>query len=221
MGTHIPLRGVLDCGAELEPATLPQNSDRIKTGEKSNDVHNNWNSRSRSIDMTAADVISLYTELENLKIKTWVDGGWGVDALLGEQTRPHKDLDIAVQQKDVPRLCQLLQERGYKNIKLEEARPWNFVLGDQHGREIDLHVIVLDEHGNGMYGPAEKGEMYPAASLTGTGSINGQIVRCISPQGMVKFHSGYRLKEKDFQDVSALCKKFGIELPEAFAQFMK
>jgi lincosamide nucleotidyltransferase A/C/D/E len=38
---------------------------------------------------------------------------------------------------------------------------------------------------------------------------------------MVKFHSGYGLEEKDFWDVSALCQKFGIELPEAFAKFRK
>jgi len=169
--------------------------------------------------MTAADVIGLYTEWENLNIKTWVDGGWDVDALLGEQTRPHQDLDIVVQQEDVPRLRHMLQERGYRDIRLNEAKPWNFVMGDKEGREIDVHVIVLDSYGNGLYGPTEKGEMYPAASLTGTGSINGRLVRCISPEWMVKFHSGYKLREKDFRDVSALCKKFGIELPESFAQF--
>jgi lincosamide nucleotidyltransferase A/C/D/E len=169
--------------------------------------------------MTAADVTSLYSELENLNIRIWVDGGWSVDALLGEQTRPHKDLDIAIQQKDVSSLRQLLEEKGCREIKLNEARPWNFVLGDANGREIDIHVIVLDERGNGIYGPPENGEMYPAASLTGTGSINGHSVRCISPVWMVKFHSGYELKEKDFRDVSALCKKFGIELPESFAKF--
>jgi len=49
--------------------------------------------------MIAADVIGLYTELQNLSIKIWVDGGWGVDALLGEQPRPHGDLDIAIQQE--------------------------------------------------------------------------------------------------------------------------
>jgi len=171
--------------------------------------------------MTAADVLSLYGELENLGIVIWIDGGWGVDALVGEQTRPHKDLDIAVQQKDVPRLRQLLERRGYKEIKLEEARPWNFVLGDENGREIDFHVIVIDDQGNGLYGPADRGEMYPAASLTGTGSIDGRKVRCISPEWMVKFHSGYELKEKDFRDVSALCQKFGIRLPEAFAKFRR
>ena len=169
--------------------------------------------------MNAADATSLYTELENLNTKIWVDGGWSVDALLGEQTRPHKDLDIAIQQKDISRLRQLLGEKGYREIKLHEARPWNFVLGDDKGMEIDIHVIVIDEHGNGIYGPPENGEMYPAASLTGTGSINGRSVRCISPEWVVKFHSGYELKEKDFRDVSALCKKFGIALPESFAKF--
>jgi lincosamide nucleotidyltransferase A/C/D/E len=130
--------------------------------------------------MSAADLISLYTELENLKITVWVDGGWGVDALLGEQTRPHQDLDIVVQERDVPRLRHLLQQRGYRDIKLEEARAWNFVLGDENGREIDLHVIVLDDHGNGLYGPTDRGYTYPASSLTGVGSISGRIVRCIA-----------------------------------------
>ncbi len=171
--------------------------------------------------MTAADVVSFYTELEKLSIKIWVDGGWCVDALIGQQTRPHKDLDIAIQQKDVSRLRQLMHEQGYREIKLHEARPWNFVLGDNNGREIDIHVIVLDEGGNGIYGPPENGEMYPVASLTGTGSINGRSVRCISPEWMVKFHSGYELKEKDFRDVSALCEKFDIELPQSFSKFKK
>ena len=169
--------------------------------------------------MTAAEVITLYREFENLNIKIWVDGGWGVDALLGKQTRPHKDLDIAVQQEDVPRLRDMLQERGYRDIKLTEAMPWNFVLRDENGREIDVHVIVLDRHGNGLYGPTDYGEVYPPASLMGAGSIDSRVVRCISPEWMVKFHSGYKLTEKDFRDVSALCKKFGLELPESFAQF--
>jgi lincosamide nucleotidyltransferase A/C/D/E len=169
--------------------------------------------------MIAADVISLYTELQNLRIKIWVDGGWGVDALLGEQTRPHKDLDIAIQQRDVPQLRALLEAKGYKEIKLEDARPWNFVLGDENGREIDVHVIVLDSKGNGLYGPVENGQLYPSASLTGSGVIQGHTVRCISAEWAVKFHSGYQLKEKDFLDVSALCKKFGIDLPQEYVQF--
>jgi len=169
--------------------------------------------------MTSLDVIGLYTSLENLGVEIWVDGGWGVDALLGEQTRPHKDLDITLQQKDIPILHQFLQARGFKDIKRDDTNTWNFVLGDENGREVDVHVIVFDEKGNGIYGPPEKGEIYPADSLTGTGKIQGQTVRCISPEWMVKFHSGYQLKEKDFRDVSALCSKFGIALPVAYKHF--
>jgi len=171
--------------------------------------------------MTAADVISLYTELQKLSINIWVDGGWGVDALICEQTRPHKDLDITIQQRDIPQLRALLEARCYKELRLEDARPWNFVLGDENGREIDVHVIVLDKEGNGIYGPQENGQLYPSASLSGIGVIQGHMVRCISAEWAVKFHSGYELKAKDFADVSALCKKFGLALPEEYAQFRK
>jgi adenylate kinase family enzyme len=171
--------------------------------------------------MNSADVVHLYTTLEKSGVEIWIDGGWGVDALLGDQTRLHKDLDITIQQKDVPMLRRFLQTCGYRKIKLEDAKSWNFVLGDENGKEIDVHVIVLDDKGNGLYGPPEKGEMYPTSSLTGTGVIEGRTVRCISPEWMVKFHSGYPLKEKDFRDVSALCKKFGIDLPAEYEQFNK
>ena len=170
-------------------------------------------------NVTSVDVIDFYRTVTQLGIEVWIDGGWGVDALLGLQTRSHKDLDIAIEQKHVAALRQYLCIEGYRDIKLEIARAWNFVLGDENGREIDVHVIVLDDKGNGIYGPPEKGEIYPAASLTGTGNIDGQAVRCISPEWTVKFHSGYDLREKDFRDVSALCKKFGIELPAVNERF--
>ena len=169
--------------------------------------------------MEASDVLDLYNVLERLGVEIWIDGGWGVDALLEKQTRPHQDLDLAIQQKDVAKLVELLDARGYREIKLEIRRPHNFVLADNHGHEIDIHVIVHDEHGNGIYGPVENGEMYPADALTGIGIIAGQTVRCISPEWTIKFHSGYELKEKDYKDVSALCEKFGIELPVHYERF--
>lgn len=171
--------------------------------------------------MEEKDVIDLYNRLQDNDIEIWVDGGWGVDALLGRQTRPHNDLDIALEKKNVSKLREFLESQGYKEVKLEIDKPHNFVLGDNKGHEIDIHVVVFDDKGNGIYGPIEDGVMYPAGSLTGRGEIEGHTVRCISPEYMIKFHSGYELKEKDFQDVSALCKKFGIDLPEEYFSFKK
>jgi lincosamide nucleotidyltransferase A/C/D/E len=175
----------------------------------------------KEFKMTPADVINLYEKWEALGIKVWIDGGWGVDALLGGQTRPHGDLDIVVQQKDIPRLRGFLEGQGYKETKLLEAKPWNFVLGGENGQEIDIHVIVLDGQGNGLYGPAEKGAQYPSASLAGAGSIGGHDVRCISAEYMVKFHSGYALRDRDFKDVPALCEKFGLEYPAEYRHLKK
>jgi hypothetical protein len=109
------------------------------------------------VNVTSVDVVDFYKTITQLGVELWIDGGWSVDALLGEQTRPHKDLDIAFQQKDIPVLRHLLQARGYTDIKLGDARPWNFVLSDESGREIEVHVMVLDHQGNGIYGPPEKG----------------------------------------------------------------
>ena len=167
--------------------------------------------------MTAADVIDLYAQLTDLGIQIWIDGGWGVDALLGEQTRPHGDLDIVIQQKDVPRLRELLEPQGYRDVERDDTSPWNFVLGDDDGREVDVHAIVFDAEGNGLYGPAAKGVYFPAASLSGSGTIDGHAVRCISAEYVIKFHTGYEPHDSDFRDVAALCERFGIDYPDEYA----
>jgi lincosamide nucleotidyltransferase A/C/D/E len=168
--------------------------------------------------MEEEDVIGFYCELKNLDIKIWIDGGWAVDALLGKQARPHKDLDIVIQKKDIPALMMLLKAQEYKEIKLDIAQPHNFVLADDYRHEIDVHVIALNDNGDGMYGPIENGVVFPAASLTGKGKIGNLQVNCISPEYVVKFHSGYELKEKDCQDIFAICKKFNLEIPNAYLQ---
>jgi len=39
-------------------------------------------------------LIAVLNLLEDLNIKYWVDGGWGVDILTGKQNREHRDIDI-------------------------------------------------------------------------------------------------------------------------------
>ena len=48
--------------------------------------------RKRRVRMMNADaVVEVLAALENASVQVWLDGGWGVDALLGEQTRGHTD----------------------------------------------------------------------------------------------------------------------------------
>jgi lincosamide nucleotidyltransferase A/C/D/E len=169
--------------------------------------------------MNANKVVELYDVFLENGIRIWFDGGWGVDALLGRQTRAHADVDIVIQQKDIPKMRRILESRDYHDQPRNDTSGWNFVLGDDKGHDIDVHVIVFDDNGNGQYGPPEKGEMYPAASLTGEGTINGHEVNCISAEYLVKFHTGYALDENDIQNVSALCEQFDLEIPEEHRKY--
>jgi lincosamide nucleotidyltransferase A/C/D/E len=156
-------------------------------------------------------VIELLKVFAENGIDAVVDGGWGVDALLGRQTRRHEDLDIAIPHKDVPKLRELLSGRGFREAPRDDTRECNFVLGDREGNLLDVHSYTFDEHGNNIYGVA-----YLPEHLTGTGVIEDYPVKCIPPEWAVEFHTGYELDENDFRDVKALCEKFSIPLPPEY-----
>ncbi|NTU66841.1 MAG: GNAT family N-acetyltransferase [Candidatus Moranbacteria bacterium] len=163
-------------------------------------------------EMQDKDVIDLYAKLEDLGIKIWIDGGWAVDALLGEQTRSHEDLDVAVERKNLTKLREYLESKGYNEIKRDEDKMWDLVMGDDKGHELDIHAFSLDDKGSVI--AEEYWDGYSSNSLTGSGIIDGQTVRCVSPEQLVKTHDGTKrkLKDSDHEDMDALCSKFGIKL---------
>lgn len=160
-------------------------------------------------EMALKDVEDFIGLCQSNNIEFYLDGGWGVDALLGEQTREHQDLDIGIPRQDAAKLRSLLEVRGYKELVRHDSSDWNYVLIDDQGRQIDVHTYEFDGEGHHVWGIE-----YPIESLTGKGTVNGQEVDCISPEWMVRFHSGYDLDENDYRDVRALCKRFNIPLPE-------
>lgn len=164
--------------------------------------------------MDAKDVIEIIQILKQEHIHLVVDGGWGVDALLERQTRKHEDLDIAVLHKDVQKLREILARNGYREIPRNDSWECNFVLEDDHGRQIDVHSCTFDESGNNIFGVK-----YPVESWQGRGRINGLEVCCVPVEWMIKFHSGYQLDDNDYRDVKALCDHFGFDLPEEYSEF--
>lgn len=162
--------------------------------------------------MKAEDVLAVYRQLDGNGIRIWLDGGWGVDALLEEQTRMHKDLDVVVRAEDVTLMTELLSEEGFA---LAEGTPTSFVLRDVKGREVDVHVVRFDELGHGIY-RMHNGEdwVYPAEGFAGRGKINGHQVRCLSPAIQVLCHAhGYAPTETDFRDMELLKERFEVDLP--------
>ncbi len=165
-------------------------------------------------EMTSQDVLEFLGLTQAHGIEIWIDGGWSVDALLMRQTRIHSDLDIALSHQNVPKLRLLLEARGYKDVPRDDTRDCNFVLGDDLGHQIDFHSFIFDADGKITFGLP-----YPRDSLTGTGFINGIAVKCISPEWLVKFHTGYEVDIDDYRDVLALCQRFNLEMPLEFEKF--
>lgn len=161
--------------------------------------------------MNAHDVIELLDFLEQHGLDIVVDGGWGVDALLGEQTRQHQDLDIAIPESQVPALRALLSERGYAEVERDDSWACNFVLQDAAGRILDVHAYTLDANGRNV-----SGVPYEAHHLGGHGCIAGRAVRCIPAETMLAFHTGYAPDENDYHDVRLLCERFGLALPDGY-----
>jgi lincosamide nucleotidyltransferase A/C/D/E len=167
--------------------------------------------------VTGKDVSDLVRFLEASRTEVWLDGGWAVDALVGRQTRQHDDVDIVVRESDLPVLLPLLSERGY--VRVERGRPFNFGMRDADGRKIDVHTVVFDAEGNGLYGPPSAGgqqEMYRAGALTGSGIVDGQRVRTVTPGALMTYYAGYPITPTDLHDVRQLHERFGIELPAEY-----
>jgi lincosamide nucleotidyltransferase A/C/D/E len=166
--------------------------------------------------MTSLDVLGFYHLCEQNLITIWIDGGWCVDALLGKQIRDHADLDIALEWKDVFKLREILESRGYKQIA--EDSKWNFVLADQYGHSIDFHSFILNEKGEII-----DGVNYPIESLTGNGIIDDKEVKCIAPKFMVEFLAPWVSSHphKYVQAISELCEKFNFPLPQEYLDYVQ
>jgi lincosamide nucleotidyltransferase A/C/D/E len=172
-----------------------------------------WADEHMKPEMTPAALVDLLQLFESAGIEVWLDGGWAVDALLGAQTRPHKDVDIIVRLADLAQLREILGSRGFEIQP--GGRESNFVLADHSGLEVDVHAIVFDRHDNGVY-RMENGSdwIFPASGFSGRGVVNGVGVRCLSPETQVLCHAhGYVPTEKDFRDMELLQARFGVELP--------
>jgi lincosamide nucleotidyltransferase A/C/D/E len=163
--------------------------------------------------MDADAVVAILEQLDAAAVPVWLDGGWGVDALLGVQTREHADLDIILGRADVPRLKQALLAIGFQLKPGGTAA--NFIVADAAGREVDVHAIELDPRGWGFFQlPDGRRWPFPPAAFAGEGRVAGRPVRCLSADAQVQCHAqGYAPSDVDLRDMQRLQERFGVVLP--------
>ncbi|WP_405095193.1 nucleotidyltransferase domain-containing protein [Micromonospora sp. NBC_01412] len=167
--------------------------------------------------MTAEDAVALLGRLSDHQVDVCVGGGWGVDALLKDQTREHSDLDVWAPAAQLERLFVALAKGGVDRVlPWPDDRPWNFVLHDGGRLRVDLHLYEPLPEGALHYGSAVDGVVFPAEALAGDGLIAGRAVRCEAAEWAVRWHTGYPPRAVDRHDVPLLCERFGIDLPGAF-----
>jgi lincosamide nucleotidyltransferase A/C/D/E len=176
------------------------------------------------------DVVSLCELFSSHAIQVWLTGGWGIDALLGLQTRPHHDLDGIMLVDDVARLLEIMVHRGYDYKELWSENLWTvdaigtrtetaFFLRDADGREFDAHAIRLDEQGNGI--PAwekDEGYIFTPQYLSGEGMVGDHPVRCMSAEYQMVSHTGYSLPDKQVPDLERLHEKYGLSYPDEISR---
>jgi lincosamide nucleotidyltransferase A/C/D/E len=120
------------------------------------------------------DVREVLDALDRAGVTAWLGGGWGVDALVGSQTRRHADLDLVVDTGDLDELVGVLSGLGFRRVAVR-PEPAGFLLDhqlvrDPGGRLIDLHVVdARDWPPGNASGPAFT-----------SGSLHGRAVRCLS-----------------------------------------
>jgi lincosamide nucleotidyltransferase A/C/D/E len=161
--------------------------------------------------MTKADVVEVLDWLGEGEVPVWLDGGWGVDALIGEQTREHNDLDVIVQDDHVSRLFDVLHEHGFRPSPGVQG---GVVLRDERGRVVDVHPVRFDDRANGHLESEDLGPFeHPAAAFAAAGNIACRRVACLSAEAQMTNHAwGDAPRDTDFHDMRLLNARLGTAL---------
>ncbi|MFE6488218.1 nucleotidyltransferase domain-containing protein, partial [Streptomyces sp. NPDC057757] len=126
--------------------------------------------------MNIADLFDLLDILESADASYWVAGGWGVDVLVGRQTRPHRDVDLALDARSETATVGALEAFGYR-VETDQ-RPTRVELAAPGRRWVDLHPVVFDAEGVGRQADLDGGcFLYPDGAFT-VGTLQGRTVPC-------------------------------------------
>ena len=151
--------------------------------------------------MTSAEVLAVIEWLEHCGAVYQVNGGWAVDALVGRQTRVHRDLDVFLDETAVPRLVDWLTERGYTREADELPGRVELRRGEH---AVDVHPMTVDAEGNGVQrGSGDVVFVHQAADRT-RARVAGRPVTVARVERLIELRRRYRHRDVDAHDLAQL-----------------
>lgn len=154
-------------------------------------------------------VPEMFDLLSHHGIPAWLDGGWAVDAIAGEQTRDHQDIDLLVPIHEGPRVQQLLEDIGFASHEGETELPHRLVMVNNPARlMIDFHLVTFTDDGSAIFKITNYRENVPSYEYTyspeglqGTGTVAGREVPCITLEEQVRCRTtrNYSFEDPDRQ----------------------
>jgi 2'-5' RNA ligase len=135
--------------------------------------------------MPGTAVLAIVGALRAAGVRCWISGGWGLDALAAEHTRTHHDLDLIVEERDMPRAEEVFADLGF--------REWWRAVSD-----LPLQTQVVLQAGDaGLAVDLHPLDLSSTHIEFATGTIDGQPVPCISASLQTRLHTHYRPPRSD------------------------
>ncbi len=151
---------------------------------------------------TLAEVLRVLSELAAAGCRFWLEGGWGVDALAGRQTRAHRDVDVDIDAACEETALAVLAGLGY-TVEID-WRPNRVELAAAGRGRVDLHPLLVEEDGSARQAALGGGyHDFPSTFFT-VGSLDGVPVPCVSAPAQRLFRTGYEPREVDTHDLALL-----------------
>ncbi len=172
-------------------------------------------------EILAHDVADLVRRWRAERITVWLDGGWGVDALLGKESRPHHDLDIVLEHQMLEHFAESMNQMGFSRISDDGS--FNHVFRDTAGRQVDVRLVDTSLRQRTLAGTevyAGDGLPFEVGALDGRGTVGGEPVKCCTADYQVRTRLGSFLEELDDtarRDVLALHRQLRTPLPTGYS----